>query len=73
MIVHGGGPAINYWVEKNGGEPEFVNGLRVTDKDTMEVAQMVLVITTVFPENFLIYGRASTNTCAVFIALILTK
>ena len=43
VIVHGGGPAINYWVEKNGGEPEFVNGLRVTDKDTMEVAQMVLV------------------------------
>lgn len=43
VIVHGGGPAINYWVEKNGGEPEFINGLRVTDKDTMEVAQMVLV------------------------------
>ena len=42
VIVHGGGPAINYWVEKNGGEPEFVNGLRVTDKDTMEVAEMVL-------------------------------
>jgi len=43
VIVHGGGPAINYWVEKNGGEPEFINGLRVTDKATMEVAQMVLV------------------------------
>ena len=43
VIVHGGGPAINYWVEKNGGEPEFINGLRVTDKDTMDIAQMVLV------------------------------
>lgn len=43
IIVHGGGPAINYWIEKNGGEPEFVNGLRVTDKDTMDIAQMVLV------------------------------
>ena len=43
VIVHGGGPAINYWVEKNGGAPEFINGLRVTDKDTMDVAQMVLV------------------------------
>lgn len=43
VIVHGGGPAINYWIEKNGGESEFVNGLRVTDKATMEIAQMVLV------------------------------
>lgn len=43
VIVHGGGPAINYWVEKNGGEPEFINGMRVTDKDTMDIAQMVLV------------------------------
>lgn len=43
VIVHGGGPAINYWIEKNGGESEFINGLRVTDKATMEIAQMVLV------------------------------
>lgn len=43
VIVHGGGPAINYWVEKNGGESSFINGLRVTDKSTMEIAQMVLV------------------------------
>lgn len=42
VIVHGGGPAINYWVE-NGGQPEFINGLRVTDKDTVDIAQMVLV------------------------------
>lgn len=43
VIVHGGGPDINYWVEKNGGQSSFVNGLRVTDKSTMEIAQMVLV------------------------------
>ena len=43
VIVHGGGPAINYWIEKDGGEPQFINGLRVTDKDTMDIAQMVLV------------------------------
>ncbi len=43
VIVHGGGPAINYWVEKNGGEPEFISGLRVTDPDTVGIAQMVLV------------------------------
>ncbi len=43
VIVHGGGPAINYWIGKNGGESQFINGLRVTDKDTMDIAQMVLV------------------------------
>ncbi len=42
IIVHGGGKEISKWVEKVGMEPEFKNGLRVTDEDTMEVAEMVL-------------------------------
>ena len=42
IIVHGGGKEISRWVEKVGMEPHFVNGLRVTDKDTMEIAEMVL-------------------------------
>lgn len=42
VIVHGGGKEISRWVEKVGMEPEFVNGLRVTDADTMELAEMVL-------------------------------
>lgn len=42
IIVHGGGKEISKWVEKSGMEPKFVNGLRVTDKDTMEIAEMVL-------------------------------
>ena len=42
IIVHGGGKEISRWVGKVGMEPKFVNGLRVTDKDTMEVAEMVL-------------------------------
>lgn len=42
IIVHGGGKEINEWVEKLGKEKEFVNGLRVTDSDTMEIAEMVL-------------------------------
>lgn len=42
IIVHGGGKEISKWVEKAGMEPKFINGLRVTDKDTMEVAEMVL-------------------------------
>ena len=42
IIVHGGGKEISRWVGKIGMEPKFVNGLRVTDADTMEVAEMVL-------------------------------
>lgn len=42
IIVHGGGKEISKWVELIGKEPEFINGLRVTDAETMELAEMVL-------------------------------
>ncbi len=42
IIVHGGGKEISKWLDKIGKKSEFVNGLRVTDADTMEVAEMVL-------------------------------
>lgn len=42
IIVHGGGKEISRWVGKIGKEAEFVNGLRVTDAETMEIAEMVL-------------------------------
>lgn len=42
IIVHGGGKEISHWVEKTGKEARFVNGLRVTDAETMEIAEMVL-------------------------------
>lgn len=42
IIVHGGGREISRWIGKVGKEPEFVNGLRVTDEETMEIADMVL-------------------------------
>ncbi len=42
ILVHGGGPEINKMLARLGVEPEFKNGLRVTDKQTMEVAQMIL-------------------------------
>lgn len=42
IIVHGGGKEITKWTKKLGIETNFVNGLRVTDKETMEVAEMVL-------------------------------
>ncbi|MCD7805908.1 MAG: acetylglutamate kinase [Lachnospiraceae bacterium] len=42
IIVHGGGKEISRWVQKVGKESTFVNGLRVTDAETMEIAEMVL-------------------------------
>lgn len=42
IIVHGGGKEISRWVGKVGMEPKFINGLRVTDEATMELAEMVL-------------------------------
>ena len=43
IVVHGGGPEINTWLDKLGIEPQFKNGLRVTDAATMDVVEMVLV------------------------------
>ena len=42
VLVHGGGPEISELMDKMGKKPEFVNGLRVTDKETMDIVQMVL-------------------------------
>ena len=42
IIVHGGGKEISRWVNKVGKEAQFINGLRVTDEETMEIAEMVL-------------------------------
>jgi acetylglutamate kinase len=43
VVVHGGGPEINIWLGKLGIEPQFKDGLRVTDAPTMDVVEMVLV------------------------------
>jgi acetylglutamate kinase len=42
VIVHGGGNAINFWLEKLRIEPRFINGQRVTDEKTIQVVEMVL-------------------------------
>ena len=42
VLVHGGGPEINELMEKLGKKPTFVDGLRVTDKETVDIVQMVL-------------------------------
>ena len=43
VIVHGGGPEINTWLKKLDIPTQFIDGLRVTDADTMDVVEMVLV------------------------------
>ena len=43
VIVHGGGPQIGEWLRKLGKTTEFVDGHRVTDAETLEIAQMVLI------------------------------
>lgn len=42
VIVHGGGKEISKWVDKVGMDTKFIEGLRVTDEDTMELVEMVL-------------------------------
>ena len=42
VVVHGGGPEINHWLEKLGIKPVFLDGLRITDTETMDVVEMVL-------------------------------
>ena len=42
VVVHGGGPQIGYLLERIGKQSEFVQGMRVTDKETMDVVEMVL-------------------------------
>jgi len=42
ILVHGGGPEINKYLRKNGLEPKFIGGYRVTDKETMRIVQKVL-------------------------------
>ena len=43
VVVHGGGPEINQWLKKLGIKPVFLDGLRITDNETMDVVEMVLV------------------------------
>jgi acetylglutamate kinase len=43
VVVHGGGPQIGQLMQRLGMEPQFLDGLRVTDADTLDIARMVLV------------------------------
>ncbi|MGH2453552.1 MAG: acetylglutamate kinase [bacterium] len=56
VLVHGGGPEISRWLERLGRTPRFIDGLRVTDDDTMDIVEMVLC------------GRANTTLVGRIIA-----
>jgi acetylglutamate kinase len=43
VLVHGGGPQVDAWMKRVGKEPEFRDGLRVTDAETLEIVRVVLV------------------------------
>ncbi len=43
VVIHGGGPEINNWLNKLAISPKFENGLRVTDQKTMDIVEMVLM------------------------------
>ena len=42
VVVHGGGPQINEWLDRLGKKGEFIQGMRVTDEETMDIVEMVL-------------------------------
>jgi acetylglutamate kinase len=42
VIVHGGGPQINQMLDRVGKKGEFIQGMRVTDEETMDIVEMVL-------------------------------
>ena len=58
MVVHGGGPEISRSMSKLGKKPKFIGGLRITDKETMDIVKMVLVgkINTDIVSNICLHG-----------------
>lgn len=62
ILVHGGGPVINSWLQRFNIESKFHNGIRVTDQQTMEIVEMVLVGKV---NKDLVTLLNKTNSCAV--------
>jgi acetylglutamate kinase len=62
IVVHGGGPQINRMLDRLGIKSTFVNGLRITDADTMEVVEMVLVGTI---NNQIVTSINAAGGCAI--------
>jgi acetylglutamate kinase len=64
VVVHGGGPQISRMLDRAGVKSQFVDGLRVTDAETMEVAEMVLSGSVNKELAHLITARAAKPMCA---------
>jgi len=75
IVVHGGGPEITNAMEKMGLKPKFIAGLRVTDKDTLDIVKMVLVgkINTELVSKFNAYSCPSVGLSGKDGSLIIAK
>ena len=67
VVVHGGGPEINQWLEKLGIEPVFLDGLRITDTETMDVVEMVLTgrVNKQIVSGINNHGRLAVGLCGI--------
>ncbi len=75
VVVHGGGPSITEWLKKVDIQAEFVDGLRVTDEATMEVAEMVLAgkINKGLVSQINLYGGKAVGLCGKDGGMILAE
>ena len=67
VVVHGGGPEINQWLEKLGIKPVFLDGLRITDTETMDVVEMVLTgrVNKQIVSGINNHGRLAVGLCGI--------
>tara|TARA_Y100001968_G_scaffold314173_1_gene339225 strand:+ start:583 stop:1497 length:915 start_codon:yes stop_codon:yes gene_type:complete len=67
VVVHGGGPEINQWLKKLGIKPVFLDGLRITDTETMDVVEMVLVgrVNKQIVSGINNHGRLAVGLCGI--------
>ncbi len=67
VVVHGGGPEINQWLEKLGIKPAFLDGLRITDTETMDVVEMVLTgrVNKQIVSGINNHGRLAVGLCGI--------
>lgn len=75
VLVHGGGPEINRMLKKTGKESEFKNGLRVTDKETIDIVQQVLAgkVNKDLVQHLSISGGRAIGLCGLDGKLLMAK
>ena len=67
VVVHGGGPEINQWLKRLGIKPVFLDGLRITDTETMDVVEMVLTgrVNKQIVSGINNHGRLAVGLCGI--------